>query len=275
MQTAVIIATSRQRWRMLLQVALPSVLSQPLGPDERRDVLVVDDHENEDEFRITASRVNECAGDLPEGVTLACVRNTRTRGVSGTGAWNTGIGLLAERHSQAPCYVAFLDDDDEYLPDHLPRCVRSIGPDVAAVLEDTLRVSTAGEELQVLESSALRPEAFFLGNPGVQTSNLFVRLDVLMAIQGFDETLHSATDRDLMIRLLRFCSIEHQRCHCTGHVGVRHNALDHPRVGNTTHRKHAGLDAFYRKHQGDFDPTLRGLSLARAKALFGYAREGR
>ena len=46
------------------------------------------------------------------------LRNARTRGHSGTGAWNTGLEAL-RAVSPPPEWVAVLDDDDEFLPGHL------------------------------------------------------------------------------------------------------------------------------------------------------------
>lgn len=59
----------------------------------------------------------------------------------------------------------------------------------------------SGHRQSLPQPGWLQPGPFTAGNPHVQGSNLFCRLDKLLAAGGFNEHLPSTTDRDLCIRL--------------------------------------------------------------------------
>lgn len=274
-RVGVVIATSGGRTAMLAERAAPSVYRQ-VGIDPAAvSVVVVDDNTDATELDRIDERVAAVRAGLglgPEAFATTVARNQRTRGHSGTGAWNTGIALLAERAVRAR-WVAILDDDDEFLPHHLARCVAAARDGDVAVFERLEWVRAHGVEPRPFAIEDLVPEAFFVGNPGVQGSNLFVRLDTLLAIGGFDEALPNTTDRDLMIRLLRHARTAGETLVALSSVGVRYFDHDGPRVNTDLVRKRIGLDLFYAKHARDFSPALLASSLERARHLFGY--EGR
>ena len=273
MRVAVLIATSNGRTQWLADRCLRSVYLQ--GGVDPSDVLVVvvDDNAEPSEYaRVLAamSRLRHELGLIPEEFQTRVLRNARTQGNSGTGAWNTGIALVAGLPRPRPDFVAVLDDDDEYLPTHLANCLAAAEPDVLGVFErlEWLR-DGAGKEHE-LEAADLTPDAFFVGNPGIQGSNLFLRLDAIAAIGGFDEALPNTTDRDLMIRVLRHAAPSGGRFVVLPSVGVRYFDHDGYRVNTDVVRKHRGLDLFYLKHSADFSPEQRHASLDRAQRLFGY-----
>jgi len=94
------------------------------------------------------------------------LKNIRTRFMSGTGAWNTGI-FAAYRLSQTG-YVRILDDDDEYMPHHLTDCVNAISKNTVAVFQ---RLFWQNEDKSImnvdLTKDQLRAVHFYIGNPGV------------------------------------------------------------------------------------------------------------
>src|SRR5690606_6079843 len=107
--------------------SLTSVYRQ-IGIDKSDfNVFVVDDNEKESEFseikkqiELLRNALNLKSSDFPTTV----LKNNRTQFMSGTGAWNTGI---FEAYRQFPHgFVSILDDDDEYLPNHLTDCVTAI-----------------------------------------------------------------------------------------------------------------------------------------------------
>lgn len=81
-----IIATSGCRTGALLQQAIPSVLAQDCLPCA---CIVVDDNNDLSEY----SKIGFGLQELQKGtaVELRLIRNNRTHGCSGTGAWNTAI----------------------------------------------------------------------------------------------------------------------------------------------------------------------------------------
>ena len=105
-------------------------------------------------------------------------------------------------------YIAILDDDDEWEPDHLQLCVSRLldmpvtGYDLVAcqLTRCISRDDPAPSQMQL--PSVLSAEDFLVGNCGIQGSNLFVRLSKFLQAGMFDEYLPSCTDRDLLIRLL-------------------------------------------------------------------------
>lgn len=57
-----------------------------------------------------------------------------------------------------------------------------------------------GRKQKPFKGGLLDMHDFLVGNPRIQGSNLFVRLDQLCAAGCFDEALSSCTDRDLCLR---------------------------------------------------------------------------
>lgn len=109
----------------LMQRALESVLSQEY--DGEIEVIVVFD----------ACEPFEPPVTLPPSCTLRVMRNQRTRGLAG--ARNTGI--TEARHP----YVAFLDDDDYWLPGKLEKQMERFAAVPKAVLVGTAMVADDGE----------------------------------------------------------------------------------------------------------------------------------
>jgi len=125
--------------------------------------------------------------------------NDRTPGVAGT--WNAGLAFIAQHWPH--CYVAVLDDDDEWSPDHIEACfeaARQTGwPDVVV---SGLRLCKDGVEIPRTPPADLSINDFLAGNPGWQGSNTFVSIAAMLEVGGFTEGLASTNDRDLAIRLL-------------------------------------------------------------------------
>jgi glycosyltransferase involved in cell wall biosynthesis len=120
------------------------------------------------------------------------------RGVSA--ARNVGVGRASGE------YLAFLDDDDVFLPHKLRTQLWVLENDnslglVAGghhVLDDTGRVLATDEPWKYL--AALSPEALLLGNRFAPNSVL-VHRKCWQYVGGFDETLALAEDWDLWLRL--------------------------------------------------------------------------
>lgn len=267
-----LLATSHARTDLLRERSLASVYQQRGVAPSRVLVAIVDDNADPSEFGRVQHAVSRLRADLrlpDEHFPTACWRNHRTRGHSGTGAWNTGLDRLAD---EAPVvrWVAFLDDDDEFLPEHLAACLCACGDDVVGVFERLEWVRPDGVEPRPFVLDDLTPEAFFVGNPGVQGSNMFVSLEALRAAGGFDESLPNTTDRDLMIRLLRHARERGLAVRALATVGARYHDHGGPRVNTDLARKRLGLDRFYERHARDFGAVHLRASLDRARRLFGY-----
>jgi hypothetical protein len=255
----VALVATKNRHSLLAGRALPSVASQKRPCDE---LIIVDDTADAASFE----RCRRLAGSL--SLSASPLQNRRTPGAAG--AWNTGLDHLA-RNAADPrsVYVAFLDDDDEWLAHHLEHCVGALQNGASLVASGFVRVVTGQPDELVLPPASVSPADFYAGNPGIQPSNLLVRLDRLLEAGGFDESLQSCTDRDLLIRLLRISTEDYRLV--TEHTVRHHACTDRPRLCSPgSPQRHAGLSAFFDKHGPNMEATQLWCAQDRAKRLFGW-----
>lgn len=270
-KVAVLIATSG-RFDLLEQRALRSVRLQERQPDAV--ILVVDTDlggQAEQEARTIAQRVWAGAASLP---TIVILGNRRTR-KSASGAWNSGIDELCRRYgSEADkWYVAILDDDDAWRPEHLDKCAGSVMATAADMaIPGLIRHDSpedAGRRQEI--PSALLPDQIFVKNPHIQGSNLFLRLTRLLEVGGFDENLPSCTDRDLCLRLERLLDF---KVAALDDYTVHHYADPRPdRLTVDRSAKGEGLRRFFAKHAGDHDADAHQEFMSLAKARFGFDQD--
>lgn len=270
MKYSVIIAASQNRTDWLINRSLTSVYKQ-LGIDKSEwCVFVIDDNENKSEFSEIKKRIELLRKELRLDETdfpTTVLKNTRTRFMSGTGAWNTGIFEVYRQFPQG--FISILDDDDEYLPNHLSDCVTAISENTVAVFQRLIWQNDNTSTMNVdLTKDKLTAENFFIGNPGVQGSNMFFKTQNLFDIGGFDETLPNTTDRDLMIRFL--WKNDTNNIVVIENIGVTHYNHKREKVNNDIPRKKQGLDLFYKKYKAHFSEEAYQKSLARARVFFNY-----
>lgn len=254
---AVLIATSMNRGDQLIGRALHSVLRQTRTPNL---VVVVDDNEDPNESR----KIKQSISTIPGVVYL---ENGHTRGMSGTGAWNTGIEYIAATLGY-DAFVAILDDDDEWKPEHLELCESALKENQQAVGIFPWIYRTDLKQPLEFSCNDLTVNNFLIGDPGIQGSNMVIRADAFMKAGLFDESLSACTDRDVMIRLLK--AYDPQKFVVIPQVTVFYHASQSSVTSNRT-KKHDGLDRFYAKHLNIF-PSVEILqkSLSRARRLFDY-----
>ncbi len=260
-EVVALIATA-DRPNLLETRALPSILAQRQLPDR---VVVVDDS------RTSANRgLSEAAARRVSsaGISVQFLCNRRTPGASG--AWNSGLDHIL-RHSPEPSqiFVAFLDDDDEWLPDHVASCrsiITSSNPDVIAaqfrrIDHRTHEPTSPPERLQSAD--------FLTGNPGIQPSSLVCRLTTLLEAGMFDEALPSCTDRDLMVRIADLGQVDYL---AGEHVGSIHHASPTLQRLSTpgSPAKQKGLDAFWSKHRSRMSAEQRNAHCERSRRFFSW-----
>ena len=254
----VIIATSKSRNEILFSRSLKSVLLQTQMPD---CIIVVDD--NNDESVSTGVKKGI---DLLNCPIISYIKNSHTKNMSGTGAWNTGIEFLAKRIGGDE-FVAFLDDDDSWDKDYIKNISQTISenPSTEAIFAFLKRSDC--QDVSTFNKSELTVNNFLIGNPGVQGSNMCFKISSLLKINGFSECLASCADRDLMIRFLYE--------HGNKNVSIIEKKFVNYFAGNNTvtscfENKKKGLDSFYQKHINLFDFQTLEKSLNRAVCLFKY-----
>ena len=262
-----IIATSKGRTRSLLEQAIPSVLTQSYPPYM---CIVVDDNDDSSEYKKITIALQEIQKET--SIKLRVMRNNRTHGFSGTGAWNTALDYIRQYTTEqnlGDIYIAILDDDDIWHSTHLALCAQKMSNNPDAIFCNLTRVYQQYKDPGTLHSyEDLTIPKFLYGNPGVQGSNMCFRFEAIDSIGGFDETLKSCTDRDLMIRFLE--KFGNSNIDIIEEQTVWHDARSPDCVTNNLENKASGLDSFYQKHLHRFDEETLKHSLLRAERLFSY-----
>lgn len=251
------------RARLLKTRALPSIAAQHRLPDA---LIVVDDFSSPANRRRNKEAAR--AFDAQSGIPTTFVANRREKGASG--AWNTGALEAAARWDPDRVHLAFLDDDDEWLPSHLAAAdaaVRRTAADFAAPAHE--RRTGQGRATVVRPPERLNARDFLVGNPGAIGSFLVVRLSEFLRAGMHDEGLAACTDRDLCIRLALLPGLRWTPLPET--AAVQHADEIRPRLsGFGDKRRLDGLSRFAQKYRGWMTDDEYAAFCARAKELFGW-----
>ena len=150
-------------------------------------------------------------------------------------------------------YIAFLDDDDEWLPEKLALQVEALshaGEEVGFSATGVENVTEHGSTQNKIQNGIYDfSEIVLLRFKGFITSSLLIRRKVFDDVGFFDESLPSHQEVDLLIRITRF------------YKGV---GIDLPLVRmNMTHHDHIG---------GDLARRILGRELLLAKHVDIYAK---
>lgn len=178
----------------LLRAAITSILAQQYPG--RLDVIVVHDGEPAD-----SNLVDEFGGRV------LVASNSREPGLCG--ARNTGI-LLADSE-----FIAFCDDDDQWLPGKLMKQVERLRAEPAAVMSSTaVRVKYAGtESVRLAGTQHVTYEMLLVSRMTMLHSSSFVlRRDALLGNLGLLDTQlpgGMGEDWDLLLRAARIRPIAH------------------------------------------------------------------
>lgn len=177
--SAVLITRDRP---LLFQDALASALSQTY---ERLEIVIVDGSEKSVE-PMARRRV----GDQHR------LRYRRDQGDGPGAARNIGLRAAEGR------FVAFLDDDDGWLPEKVQRQVAAFDPAVGTVMTGQTTVRD-GDRIggRTPTLSGRVTEELLRGTPGCPTSTVMVRREVVDRAGDFDEQLPIWEDREWYVRL--------------------------------------------------------------------------
>lgn len=259
LRQVVVVPTQPSR-ATLLERALRSIAHQTRQPSR---VIVV-----RDGFGVAPCPPEREASPEPPG-TIEELVNRRTPGLAG--ALNTALDHLARtEHAPEHVLVSFLDDDDWWEPGYLrgvaEECERTSQFLAAAIVRHD---PDAPDGAHLPPPPAVDTSAVLTSNPGIQGSNLSVRLDALLMAGGMDEALTSCTDRDLVVRLLdlgaRFKPVPRAIAHHDAHHGLA-------RLSNPSLEKHRALVMFFEKHGARMSAAEREQFWEYARARFGCAR---
>ena len=171
----------------LLPRAVESVLAQTFTDYE---IVIVDDCSSDNTQEVIAGF------DDPR---IRAFRHGRNRGQSA--AQNTGISNAKGQ------YIAFLDDDDEYLPVNLEARVHRMDKASCKVglvygWRDEVDDSTGEVRPFIRQTSEGDLFEYLLGlNPFGGTLDFMVRLSVALEFEGFDESFHLGEDALFIARI--------------------------------------------------------------------------
>lgn len=222
-----------------LERAVRSVMSQQC--DCIFEVVVVDD--NPPDSQLSQQISSMLASRFPA---IRHIANSGRRG--GAGARNTGIEQARGK------WIAFLDDDDEWLPGKLAAQVSKAGK----VDDETACMDTGFVQVNAVsgESKTVVPKlqgAIFddllVKHRGraPKLSTLMCRRDALVSVGMFDPDMPSRQDLDLYLRLARHFRFASE---------PKPLAIKHLHAGDRISTNHAkklkGFELFYRKYREDF-----------------------
>lgn len=232
-----------------IEKALTSITQQNI--DKALEILVIDDHSNDG----TAEIVQRMA-DKDKSIRL--IKNSRSKGPSGA----RNEGLLAAKGR----YIAFLDADDEFLPDHLLRGVNFLDKntnidmamfnfDVVFYKSKIRRGDWTSEKKHMLSLPSKNLEDGFqhvqsplmpalLRESFLHLQATIIRKD-FMEDMLFNEVLNRAEDRDLAIRLDHEKNIQFAySSEITGIYYLHENSLTSPNIENSIATVENGMLAF-------------------------------
>jgi glycosyltransferase involved in cell wall biosynthesis len=175
--------------------AIESVLKQTY---ENWELLVIDDNDPASEARRETEALMR---RFEEDARIRYLKHERNQG--GAAARNTGIEQARGE------YVAFLDDDDEWLPEKLTAQLlvfAKVKADTAAVYTGFYRIteSSHNPSVQLPKHRGNLFEALLKRNVVGTTSTLLCRRKVLLQVGLFDPALPAKQDVDLYLRLARY-----------------------------------------------------------------------
>jgi len=262
----VLIATC-DRPELLRNRCLPSIFNQSIQPSK---IVVVDDSRFE-ENRLRNQRIID--EHKSSGKSIEFLLNGRTPGACG--AWNSGIEhILNNDFDPDYSYIAVLDDDDSWDEKYLELCTSEVtSKQLDMVACGINRILAPGEPVIMQPApQKLSADEFLVKNPGIQGSNLFLRMKTLLMAGCFDESLISSTDRDLCIRIADLNSVRYQALSVfnVSHYAEPNRARLSKRMSTT---KMAGLTLFWEKYHTRMNKEQRRQFINNADILFGWKPE--
>jgi glycosyltransferase involved in cell wall biosynthesis len=224
-----------------LRRALESVYAQNW---EAMEVVVVDDASTDD----TPALLKEYS----EKKGLRYYRNDQAKGAAVSR--NVAIG-----HATGE-YIAGLDDDDLWHPQRIEMLMNALEPGVAGVTSYDLFIRNGKKRLWKKPGLNTHHDLLLYNRVGNQ---ILTKKEYLTAVGGFDESLPSAQDYDLWIRL----TVEF------GPIKVVKEPLqtifeEGERISSASGAA-AGYEACYRKHEGKMDERQKRYQQYRIKLAAG------
>ena len=140
-------------------------------------------------------------------------------------------------------FITGLDDDDEFLPDHLECLWNAFSPDKACVASSLLENSGTGLHKRSLDTGTITLDSLLhynkLGN------QVFTLTERLKAVGGFDEKFPAFQDYDTWVRLLQRYGAAEKLASTTY---IWHTSHEQERISHSQLKRLAALTMFKRKY---------------------------
>ena len=254
------IISTYNREELLITRAIPSIAQQSKIPDI---VIIV----NDSKIPLSEKTLDAVSGLLDTKAQVVFLENNRTSGASG--AWNSAIAYCANRVDQQSTFLAILDDDDEWQSNHIETCAQYLTTH-QLIISGLIRKTLKPEPSEIKEPipSQLNEMDFLIGNPGLQGSNIFIELELIIHVGMFNEHMICSTDRDLCIRL---CELSPRVIATDIHTVIHYADSDRNRLTSPSHpQRKEGMQRFYDTYLPRMNSKVRTKSLTRAKQIFDF-----
>lgn len=222
----------------LLKRAIESVLTQTF---ENFELIVVDDRSTDD----TASVVKSFSD-----FRIRYMMNTRIRGACGA----RNLGIFAAKGK----WVAFLDDDDEWLPEKLNsqyKLLQKADRSIGMICSDYAIQKGKGQRPVMVKNrpSGWIQDKLLYGYCIGCLSSVAIRTAVLHKISGFDERFPSNQDWDLWLRTAEVCRVTN----VPNTLVKMHQEIRPDRIGQNSRAKLEGHILLREKYAKRIDKCLR------------------
>jgi glycosyltransferase involved in cell wall biosynthesis len=225
----------------LLKRAVDSVLAQTFHDFE---IIIINDASKDG----TADYLRELTQNNP---CIHAINNSRSLG----GSKSRNLGIAASKGK----WVAFLDDDDSWLPDKLAVQLQALNANPEAVAcSASYRVNYPWGIKKIIHTPmAILPNELLKANVLGGASVCICAGDVLKQLGGFDAKLRSAQDWDLWIKLRAAGLII-----STERVLVQYYVHFNYRISNDMRAKYLGARRFYFKYKSMMSMDARNNNVA-------------
>lgn len=189
MNDVIVLIVTTPRLSLFTEYALPSIVNQTC---QAKAVVLVSDTRplEQKEIEILRAELN--------GIPFYTLTNSRSPGAAGS--WNTGINYIAEHFPSS--YIAIIDDDDLWHPEHLSSCLLNSEAGKADIVLSGINVNINQKTVATNIPKDIQIKDFLIGNPGWQGSNTFIKTELATEVGGFTDGLISGNDKDFAIRIL-------------------------------------------------------------------------
>lgn len=166
------------------------------------ELIIVDDNNPDTDYR---KQTEMC---MKQFENIKCIRYIKHEyNKNGSAARNTGIAAATGD------YIAFLDSDDEYMPERLKLCVKALeeckGSKYAGVYTGC-KITRNGKLVRNrtdIKSGNFIVQTLAAGFPLSSGSNLFMKADVVRELGGFDTAFRRHQDYEFLVRYFRKYSL--------------------------------------------------------------------